>query len=98
MKNKYLTRKATAYDRPRLLILIIYIGGFDLLSLDIGYVAESDLEEDPEEYEDEDTKDGLVDYPMDMGDDGDDDDGDSSGMTPMMRMRTRKTKRRRRST
>nr|GEX13546.1 hypothetical protein [Tanacetum cinerariifolium] len=44
-----------------------------------GYVAESDLEEDPEEYEDDETEDGLVDYPMDGGDDGDDDDGDSSG-------------------
>nr|GEX78091.1 hypothetical protein [Tanacetum cinerariifolium] len=43
------------------------------------YVAESDLEEDPEEYEDDETEDGLVDYPMDGGDDGDDDDGDSSG-------------------
>nr|GEV17995.1 putative reverse transcriptase domain-containing protein [Tanacetum cinerariifolium] len=44
-----------------------------------GYVAESDLEEDPEEYEDDETEDGLVDYPMDGGNDGDDDDGDSSG-------------------
>ncbi|GJU69724.1 hypothetical protein Tco_1255983 [Tanacetum coccineum] len=33
---------------------------------------------DPEEYEDDETVDGLVDYPMDGGDDGDDDDGDSS--------------------
>ncbi|GKG60148.1 hypothetical protein Tco_0609812, partial [Tanacetum coccineum] len=33
----------------------------------------------PEEYEDDETKDGLVDYPIDGGDDGDDDDGDSSG-------------------
>nr|GEV65415.1 hypothetical protein [Tanacetum cinerariifolium] len=41
-----------------------------------GYVAESDLEEDPEEYKDDETKDGLVDYPMDGGDD---DDDDSSG-------------------
>nr|GFB18552.1 hypothetical protein [Tanacetum cinerariifolium] len=31
--------------------------------------------EDPKEYEDDETKDGLVDYPMDGGDD----DGDSSG-------------------
>nr|GFB91336.1 hypothetical protein [Tanacetum cinerariifolium] len=37
-----------------------------------GYVAESD----PEEYEDDETKDGPVDYPMDGGDD---DDCDSSG-------------------
>nr|GEW79020.1 hypothetical protein [Tanacetum cinerariifolium] len=42
------------------------------------YVAELDLEEDPEEYEDDETEDGSVDYPMDGGDDGDDDDGDSS--------------------
>ncbi|GJS72316.1 hypothetical protein Tco_0705157, partial [Tanacetum coccineum] len=41
-----------------------------------GYVTESDLEEDPEEYEDDETKDGPVDYPMDGGDDGDDDDED----------------------
>nr|GEX96252.1 putative reverse transcriptase domain-containing protein [Tanacetum cinerariifolium] len=44
-----------------------------------GYVAESDPKEDPEEYEDDETKGGLVDYPMDGGDDGDDDDSDSSG-------------------
>nr|GEX52438.1 hypothetical protein [Tanacetum cinerariifolium] len=43
------------------------------------YVAESDPKEDLEEYEDDETEDGLVDYPMDGGDDGDDDDGDSSG-------------------
>ncbi|GJW33925.1 hypothetical protein Tco_0053957 [Tanacetum coccineum] len=43
------------------------------------YVTKSDLEEDPEEYEDDETEDGLVDYPMDGGYDGDDDDGDSSG-------------------
>nr|GEV52234.1 hypothetical protein [Tanacetum cinerariifolium] len=40
-----------------------------------GYVAESD----PEEYKDDKSEDGPVDYPMDGGDDGDDDDGDSSG-------------------
>nr|GEU64174.1 putative reverse transcriptase domain-containing protein [Tanacetum cinerariifolium] len=40
-----------------------------------GYVAESD----PKEYEDDETEDGLADYPMDGGNDGDDDDGDSSG-------------------
>ncbi|GKG09505.1 hypothetical protein Tco_0338251, partial [Tanacetum coccineum] len=34
---------------------------------------------DPEEYEDDETEDGPVDYPMDGGDDGDDDDVDSSG-------------------
>nr|GEY35596.1 reverse transcriptase domain-containing protein [Tanacetum cinerariifolium] len=39
-----------------------------------GYVAESD----PEEYEDAETENGSVDYPMDGGDDGDDDDDDSS--------------------
>ncbi|GJU11889.1 hypothetical protein Tco_1134285 [Tanacetum coccineum] len=38
-----------------------------------GYVVESD----PEEYEDDETEDGPVDYPMDGGEDGDDDDGDS---------------------
>ncbi|GJZ47059.1 hypothetical protein Tco_0600891 [Tanacetum coccineum] len=43
-----------------------------------GYVTESDPEEDPEEYKDDKTEDGLVDYPMDEGDDGDDDDDDSS--------------------
>nr|GEX67602.1 hypothetical protein [Tanacetum cinerariifolium] len=41
-----------------------------------GYVVESNPEEYSEEYEDED---GLVDYPIDGGDDRDDDDGDSSG-------------------
>ncbi|GJY39212.1 hypothetical protein Tco_0425576, partial [Tanacetum coccineum] len=45
----------------------------------LGYVVESDSEEDPKEYEDDETKDGPVDYPMDGGKDGDDDDGDSSG-------------------
>nr|GFB28057.1 hypothetical protein [Tanacetum cinerariifolium] len=45
-----------------------------------GYVAESDLEEDPKEYEEDEAEDGPVDYPMDKGDDGDDDDdGNSSG-------------------
>ncbi|GKC41689.1 putative reverse transcriptase domain-containing protein [Tanacetum coccineum] len=43
-----------------------------------GYVTESDLEEDPEEYEDDETEDGQVDYPIDGGDGRDDDDGDSS--------------------
>nr|GEU93466.1 reverse transcriptase domain-containing protein [Tanacetum cinerariifolium] len=43
------------------------------------YVAESDPEEDLEEYEDDETEDGPVDYPMHRGDNGDDDDGDSSG-------------------
>ncbi|GJR59286.1 hypothetical protein Tco_1501448 [Tanacetum coccineum] len=42
------------------------------------YITKSDLEEDPEEYEDDETEDGPVDYPMDGGDDGDDDDGNSS--------------------
>nr|GEX31812.1 reverse transcriptase domain-containing protein [Tanacetum cinerariifolium] len=36
-------------------------------------------QEDPEEYEDDETEDGPVDYPVDRGDDGDDDDVDSSG-------------------
>ncbi|GKD06064.1 hypothetical protein Tco_1181038, partial [Tanacetum coccineum] len=44
-----------------------------------GYVAESDPEEDPKEYEDHKTEDGPVNYPMDGGEDGDDDDGNSSG-------------------
>ncbi|GKB54225.1 hypothetical protein Tco_0904978, partial [Tanacetum coccineum] len=43
-----------------------------------GYVTESDPEEDLEEYEDDRTEDGPVNYHMDGGDDGDDDDGDSS--------------------
>ncbi|GKD01043.1 hypothetical protein Tco_1171317, partial [Tanacetum coccineum] len=42
------------------------------------YVTESDPEEDPKEYEDDETEDGLVDYPIDGGDNGDDDDDDSS--------------------
>nr|GEZ02253.1 hypothetical protein [Tanacetum cinerariifolium] len=41
-----------------------------------GYVVESDHEEDPKEYEDDETEDGPVNYPMDGGDD---DDDDSSG-------------------
>ncbi|GKC03702.1 hypothetical protein Tco_0995312, partial [Tanacetum coccineum] len=44
-----------------------------------GYVVESDLKEDPEEYKDDETEDGPIDYPMDGGKDGDDDDGDSHG-------------------
>ncbi|GKB15570.1 hypothetical protein Tco_0849493, partial [Tanacetum coccineum] len=44
-----------------------------------GYVTKSDPEEDPEEYKDDKTEDGLVDYPMNGGDNGDDDDSDSSG-------------------
>nr|GFB16048.1 hypothetical protein [Tanacetum cinerariifolium]GFB16801.1 hypothetical protein [Tanacetum cinerariifolium] len=39
------------------------------------YVAELD----PKDYEDDEIEDGLVDFPMDGGDNGDDDDGDSSG-------------------
>ncbi|GJU80528.1 hypothetical protein Tco_1282893 [Tanacetum coccineum] len=39
---------------------------------------EQPLPPDPEEYEDDETEDGPVDYPMDGGEDGDDDDGDSS--------------------
>ncbi|GKF33767.1 hypothetical protein Tco_0106967, partial [Tanacetum coccineum] len=42
------------------------------------YVTESDPKEDPEEYEDDETEDGSVEYPMDGGDDVDDDDSDSS--------------------
>ncbi|GKC47265.1 hypothetical protein Tco_1064987, partial [Tanacetum coccineum] len=44
-----------------------------------GYVVESDLEEDPEEYEDDETEDGPIDYLIDGGEDRDDDDGDSPG-------------------
>nr|GFA05983.1 hypothetical protein [Tanacetum cinerariifolium] len=43
------------------------------------YVAELDLEKDPEKYEEDETEDSPVNYPMDGGDDGDDDDSDSSG-------------------
>ncbi|GJZ44249.1 hypothetical protein Tco_0591504, partial [Tanacetum coccineum] len=43
-----------------------------------GYITESNPKEDPKEYEDDETEDGPVDYPMDGGDDGDDDDDDSS--------------------
>ncbi|GJT80066.1 hypothetical protein Tco_1054408 [Tanacetum coccineum] len=43
------------------------------------YVVESDPKEDPEEYEDDETENGPVDYPMDGGEDGDDNDGDSFG-------------------
>ncbi|GKF44585.1 hypothetical protein Tco_0131137, partial [Tanacetum coccineum] len=43
-----------------------------------GYVTESDPEEDPEKYEDDETEDSPADYPMNGGDDGDDDDDDSS--------------------
>ncbi|GKD58397.1 hypothetical protein Tco_1295906 [Tanacetum coccineum] len=39
---------------------------------------EQPLPSDPEEYEDDKTEDGPVDYPMDGGDDEDDDDDDSS--------------------
>ncbi|GKA23366.1 hypothetical protein Tco_0709328 [Tanacetum coccineum] len=42
------------------------------------YVTESNPEEDLEEYEDDETEDGQVDYPINEGDDGDDDDGNSS--------------------
>ncbi|GJS04409.1 hypothetical protein Tco_0320917 [Tanacetum coccineum] len=44
-----------------------------------GYVTESDLKENPEEYKDDETEDGPVDYPMDGRDDGDDDDDNLSG-------------------
>nr|GFA02152.1 hypothetical protein [Tanacetum cinerariifolium] len=42
-----------------------------------GYVAESDPEEDLEEYEEDEAEEGPVDHPMDGGDD--DDDSNSSG-------------------
>nr|GEY99125.1 hypothetical protein [Tanacetum cinerariifolium] len=44
-----------------------------------GYVDEIDPEEYLEEYEDDESEDGLVDFSMYGRDDGDDDDGDSSG-------------------
>nr|GEW25133.1 putative reverse transcriptase domain-containing protein [Tanacetum cinerariifolium] len=44
-----------------------------------GYVVESDPEKDAEEYEDDESEDGPVDYFMDGGDDRDVDDGDPSG-------------------
>ncbi|GJR55232.1 hypothetical protein Tco_1405753 [Tanacetum coccineum] len=44
----------------------------------LGYVVESDPEEDPKEYEYDETEDGPVDYPIDGGEGGDNDDGDSS--------------------
>nr|GEU87689.1 hypothetical protein [Tanacetum cinerariifolium] len=44
-----------------------------------GYVAKSNPEEDLEEYKDDETEDGPVDYPMAGGDDGNNDDDDSSG-------------------
>nr|GEZ82400.1 hypothetical protein [Tanacetum cinerariifolium] len=43
-----------------------------------GYVDESNPEEDPEKYEEDETEDGPVGYHIDGGDDGDDDDIDSS--------------------
>nr|GEV88609.1 hypothetical protein [Tanacetum cinerariifolium] len=43
-----------------------------------GYVAKSDPKEDHEEYEEDEVKDGPVDYHMDGGDYGDDDDDDNS--------------------
>ncbi|GJZ97429.1 hypothetical protein Tco_0669882, partial [Tanacetum coccineum] len=43
-----------------------------------GYITKSNPEEDLEEYEDDETEDGPIDYPMDGGDDRDDDDDDSS--------------------
>nr|GEY19747.1 hypothetical protein [Tanacetum cinerariifolium] len=45
----------------------------------LGYVDELDPEEDPKEYEEDETEDGPVGYPMDGGDDGDNDDIDSLG-------------------
>ncbi|GJX19258.1 hypothetical protein Tco_0221935 [Tanacetum coccineum] len=51
-----------------------------------GYVIESNPEEDLEEYEDNETEHGPIDYPMDGRDDG---------MTLMMKMRMMRTRRRR---
>ncbi|GKG46190.1 hypothetical protein Tco_0501036 [Tanacetum coccineum] len=50
-----------------------------------GYVTESDPEEDPKEYEDDETEDGPVDYPM---------TAIHLGMTLMVRMRMMRTRRR----
>nr|GFA32213.1 hypothetical protein [Tanacetum cinerariifolium] len=44
----------------------------------VEYFREPTRSYQTEEYEDDETEDGPVDYPMDGGDDGDDDDGDSS--------------------
>ncbi|GJV89422.1 hypothetical protein Tco_1533360 [Tanacetum coccineum] len=43
-----------------------------------GYVVKSNPEEDLEEFEDDETEDGPVDYPMDGGEDGDNNNGNSS--------------------
>ncbi|GKD66798.1 hypothetical protein Tco_1308906, partial [Tanacetum coccineum] len=43
------------------------------------YIPLEDEHLDPEEYEDDETEDGPVDYPMAGGEDGDDDDGDLHG-------------------
>ncbi|GJT13326.1 hypothetical protein Tco_0860368 [Tanacetum coccineum] len=42
------------------------------------YIPGPEDPQTPPEFEDDETEDGPVDYPMDGGDDGDDDDGDSS--------------------
>nr|GEX44562.1 hypothetical protein [Tanacetum cinerariifolium] len=63
-------------DGPRLLAEEQPLPPIDLHTAESpGYVAESNPEEDPKEYEDDETEDDLVDYPMDEGDD----DSDSSG-------------------
>ncbi|GJS64990.1 hypothetical protein Tco_0679554 [Tanacetum coccineum] len=56
-------------------LLLIHL----LLSHPDMLLGSPDPEEDPEGYEDNETEDGPVDYPINGGDDGDDDDGDSSG-------------------
>nr|GEW45019.1 hypothetical protein [Tanacetum cinerariifolium] len=56
-----------------LVVVSCYLVCLDIRLVSIT-VAESDPKEDPEEYEDDETEDGSVDYPMDGGDDGDDDD------------------------
>ncbi|GKG23264.1 hypothetical protein Tco_0391300, partial [Tanacetum coccineum] len=43
------------------------------------FIQPHDPDYDPEEYEDDETEDGPVDYLMDGGEDGDGDDGDSPG-------------------
>nr|GFB40684.1 hypothetical protein [Tanacetum cinerariifolium] len=46
---------------------------------DLYALLEDAQDEDPEEYEDDETEDGPVDHPIDGGDDGDDDNSNSSG-------------------
>ncbi|GJX33158.1 UBN2_2 domain-containing protein [Tanacetum coccineum] len=49
-----------------------YVVAYSPIALSLGYVVDSDLEEDPEE----DSENGSLDYPADGGDDDDDDSSD----------------------